>query len=139
MKGEVELKGLKGVYEGTTNTVTSAASAGLMLVDLIARDVRFLFNDVPELLTEQSCTKLVLPVPQGYEPVVMSLKGIKMKWGDRHPMSEDLRKKLQVASPNSMLPLYAHRLAGRKLSCEAAFGESRVINFGLGCFEDMTD
>lgn len=136
---EAEVKGLKGVYSGITNTVTSVDSAGLMLVDLIVRDVRFLFSDVPELLTEQSCAKLVLPVPQGYEPVVMSLQGIKMKWGDRHPMSEDLKKKLRAASPNSMLPLYVHQLAGKKLSCEAAFGESRVINFALGCFEDMTD
>ena len=136
---QAELKEMKGVYKGTTNMLDSSGSPGLMLVDLIARDVRFLFSDVPELLTEQSCSKLVLPIPQGYVPVVMSLKGIKLKWGDRHPMSDELKKKLRTPSPNSMLPLYSHRLADGKLSCEAAFGESRIINFGLGCFEDMTD
>ncbi len=139
LKREADFKQMKGVYNGTTNLVTSSASAGLMLVDLIARDVRFLFSDVPELLTEQSGTRLVLPIPQGYEPVVMSVKGAKLKWGDRHPMSEGLKKKLLVPSANSMLPLYAHRLADRKLSCEAVCGESRVVNLSLGCFEDMTD
>lgn len=54
-------------------------------------------------------------------------------------MSDALRQKLRSPSQNSMLPLYFDRLAGGKLSCEAVYGESRVVNFGLGSLEDMTD
>lgn len=136
---EAEVKGLAGVYTGTTSTTPSENSPGLMLADLILRDVRFLFVDVPELLADQSSTTLILPVPQGHEPVVMSLKGNRMKWGDRRPMTEELRRKISGGTQNSMLPLYADRLADQKLSCHAAYGESRIVNFGLGCFEDQVD
>jgi hypothetical protein len=139
LKREADVKELVGVYNGATAVTGSASSPGLMLADLILRDVRFLFGDVPELLIEQSGTTLILPEPQGHEPVVMTLKGIRMKWGDRRPMSEALRRRLSSPSLNSMLPLYLDRLAGGKLSCEAVCGESRVVNFGLGCLEDMTD
>lgn len=54
-------------------------------------------------------------------------------------MSDALRQKLGSPSQNSMLPLYFDRLAGGKLSCYANYGESRVLNFGFGCVEDMTD
>ena len=110
-----------------------------MLADLILRDIRFIFIDIPELLTEHSSSNLILPVLQDHEPVVISIKGARLKWGDRRPMSQQLRARLRVPSANSMLPLYSHRLADRKLSCEAAFGESRILNFGMNCFEDMTD
>lgn len=139
LKREAEVKKLVGVYNGATAVVDSSNSPGLMLADLILRDVRFLFADVPELLTEQSGTTLILPVPQGYEPVVRTFGGVPLKWGDRRPMSDALRQRLSSPSQNSMLPLYFERLAGAKLSCEAVYGESRVVNFGLGCFEDMTD
>ena len=139
LKREADVKELVGVYNGATAVTASANSPGLMLADLILRDVRFLFADVPELLTEQSGTTLILPEPQGHEPVVMTLKGMRLKWGDRRPMSDALRQKLRSPSQNSMLPLYFDRLVGAKLSCEAVYGESRVLNFGLGCVEDMTD
>jgi hypothetical protein len=139
LKREAEVKKLVGVYTGATAVTSSDNSPGLMLADLILRDVRFLFTDLPELLTEHSSTTLILPVPQGHEPVVMTLNGARLKWGDRRPMSDALRRKLRSPSQNSMLPLYFDRLAGGKLSCEAVYGESRVVNFGLGCLEDMTD
>jgi hypothetical protein len=69
----------------------------------------------------------------------MTLNGMRLKWGDRRRMSDALRQKLGGPSQNSMLPLYLERLAGGKLSCEALYGESRVVNFGLRCLEDMTD
>jgi hypothetical protein len=64
---------------------------------------------------------------------------MRLKWGDRRPMSDVLRQKLRNPSQNSMLPLYFDRLVGGKLSCEGVYGESRVLNFGLGCVENMTD
>lgn len=139
LKREAEIKQLLDVYKGATAAIDSSQSPGLMLVDLILRDVRFLFSDVPELLSEQSSTKLVLPVSQTDDAVVMRLNGRLLKWGDRRPMSQQLKLRLRSASLNSMLPLYFDRLAGGKISCEAAFGESRVVNFGLGCLEDMVD
>ena len=139
LKQEAELKQMLGVYQGATAVVASSDSPGLMLVDLILRDVRFLFTDVPELLSEQSSTLLILPVPHEHETVVMTLKGARLKWGDRRAMSDPLRLRLRSPSPNSMLPFYLDRLAGGKLSCEAVFGESRVVNFGLGCLENMVD
>lgn len=139
LKREAEVKKMAGVYTGATAVTSSAGSPGLMLADLILRDVRCLFTGVPELLTEHSSTTLILPVPQGHEPVVMTLDGMRLKWGDRRPMSDALRRKLGSPSQNSMLPLYFESLAGGKLSCEAVYGESRVVNFGLLCLEDMTD
>jgi hypothetical protein len=38
-----------------------------------------------------------------------------------------------------MPPLYFDGLAGGKLSCEAVYGECRVLNFSLGWVEDVTD
>jgi hypothetical protein len=139
LQREAEARKMLNVYRGTTAIVKSADSPGLMLVDLILRDVRFLFADVPELLAEQSSTTLILHSLQGNEPVLRTFAASPYKWGDRRPMSETLIERLRNPTPNSMLPLYLDRLADTKLSCEADFGESRVVNFGLGCFEDMTD
>jgi hypothetical protein len=139
LQREAEARKLLNVYRGTTAIVKSADSPGLLLVDLILRNVRFLFADVPELLAEQSSTMLVLRTLQGHEPVLGTFAGSPYKWGDRRPMSEALIQRLRSPTPKSMLPLYLDRLTDTKLSCEANFGESRVVNFGLGCFEDMTD
>jgi len=139
LKQEAAVKKLDGVYMGATAAITSSQSPGLMLADLILRDARFVFDDIPELLTERSGIDLVLPIAQGCEPVVMSLKGTRMKWGNRRPMSPQLRQRLARPSPNSMMPLYFDSLADQKLSCNAAYGESRVLNFGLRCIEDMVD
>ncbi len=139
LKMEAAAKQLDGVFSGVTATTASEASPGLMLADIILRDVRFLFADIPELLTEHSGTTLILPELQGYEPVFMNFNNTQLKWGDRRPMSDLLRRKLTGPSHNSMLPLYFERLADKKLSCEAINGESRILNFGLGCIEDMTD
>ena len=130
---------MKGAFKGATAAVDSSRSPGLMLVDLILRDVRLLFTEVPELLSDQSGTALVLPGYQGFDPVVAKLAGVPMKWGDRRPMNEGLRRRLSLATEGSMLPLYFDRLADGKLSCEANHGESRVLNFGLWCMEDMID
>jgi hypothetical protein len=139
LRKAAEVENMTGLYMGTSNALASSASPGLMLVDLILRDVRFLFQDVPELLTEHSGPRLILPDPEGCDPVGMELRGIPLMWGSRRPMSEGLRRKLLGTTSNSMLPLYLESLAGGKLSCNAALGESRVVNFGEWAFEDMVD
>lgn len=127
------------VYMGATATTDSADSPGLMLVDLILRDIRFLFQDVPELLAEQSGPALILPLVGEHEPVPMEIHGNLMKWGDRRPMSEALRRRLSRPTTNSCAPLYFSSLADGKLSCEADFGESRVVNLRQLVFEDQVD
>lgn len=127
------------VYKGSTANLKSSESPGLMLVDLVLRDVRLLFQDVSELLTEHSSPRLVLPCAEEHEVVPMEFGGHVMKWGDRRPMSESLQRRLARPTANSMVPLYFRSLAGGKLSCDAAFGESRVVNFGLMAFEDQVD
>lgn len=126
-------------YRGTTTILRSHESPGLMLVDIIVRDVRALFRDVPELLIEQSGPGLVLPCAQEHDIVLMEFGGDLMKWGDRRPMSGTLKHRLICPTANSMLPLYFKSLADGKLSCIAAFGESRVVNFGLMAFENQVD
>ena len=127
------------MFKGATAVLSSSDCRGLMLVDLILRDVRFYFTDVPDLLSEGSSKALILPVAQEHELVVIVLKAMRMKWGHRRPMSDTLNQKLRGPSPNSMLPLYLDRLAVGKLSCEAAYGESRILNCAAGCLEDMVD
>jgi len=130
---------LRGFYRGVSSSASSNQSAGLMLADLILRDVRFFFSDYPELLTDNTGKKLILPVHQEHEPIVTMMQGTPLKWGHRIPMSPSLKKCLRASSRNSVLPIYAENLADMKLSCYGAFGEGRVINFRQHCFEDMVD
>ncbi|MGE3309579.1 MAG: hypothetical protein AB7O66_06370 [Limisphaerales bacterium] len=139
LRREAEAKKMGEVYKGVTAALRSSESSGLILVDLVLRDVRHLFQDVPELLIEQSGLQLILLEQQAAEVVPMESGGHILKWGDRRPMTEALQRRLACPTPNSTVPLYFQSLAGGKLSCNAAFGESRVVNFGLRAFEDMVD
>jgi len=131
-----EAEGWSGCYLGTSAEVDSSKSVGLMLVDLIVRDIRYLFLDVPELLTDHTAPNLILPAIGEHMPV---LDDNGKKWGERRPWSEALRRRLAAPTNKSTVPIYARSLAGGKLSCEASFGESRIINFAQMAFEDMVD
>jgi hypothetical protein len=132
-------KRFPGVFSGATAKVTSADSPGLMLTDLILRDIRRLFLDLPGLLEEASGKDLILPAPQNDDPLIMSFKGMRLKAGSLRPMSAELASALRRPSGNSMLPLYADRLADRKLSCYANWGEARTVRFEDARFADMVD
>jgi hypothetical protein len=128
-----------GAFRGAAAKVESSQSPGLMLIDLMLRDVKCLFSDLPGLLQERSSTKLILPIPQGEPAFVMSIKGRRLKAGHLRPLSPELGLALKRATPNSMLPLYADRLADMKISYHAAFGELRTVSFRTLRFEDMLD
>jgi hypothetical protein len=110
-----------------------------MLTDLLLRDIRRLFLDLPGLLFEGSGKELILPVPQDDDPVIMTFGGRPVKAGSLRPMSAGLGSALRRPSANSMLPLYADRLADCKLSCYAAWGEARTVRFRDARFADMVD
>jgi len=136
---EAAFKRFPGIFKGATAKVKSEDSPGLMLADLLLRDIRRLFLDLPGLVLEASSEKLVLPVPQNDDPLVMSFNGLRTKAGSLRPMSAELAAALRRPSANSMLPLYADRLADRKLSCYASWGEARVVRFEDDRFADMVD
>jgi hypothetical protein len=136
---KASFKRFPGVFRGATASVISCDSPGLMLIDLILRDLRFLFLDLPGLLQEASTPNLILPVPQNDEPLIMVIDGRRLKAGSIRPMSTALSAALKRPTPNSMLPLYSERLADKKLSCYAAFGEARTASFTDWTFADMVD
>jgi hypothetical protein len=47
-------KRFQGVFRGATSSIRSCDSPGLMLTDLVLRDLRFLFPDLPGLTRERS-------------------------------------------------------------------------------------
>lgn len=128
-----------GIFLGANAKVKSCDSPGLMLTDLILRDLRFMFFDLPGLLEEASSPELVLPVPQKDEPLIMSIKGTRLKAGNIRRMSPDLTKGLKKPTSNSMMPLYLDRLADVKISCHAKWGEVRTADFRDWTFADMVD
>lgn len=127
------------LYRGTTASTPSSQSPGLMLVDLVLRDVRSLFHDVPQLLTEASSIRLVSPSYQGHAMKLVEIGGSPFKFADLHPFSEEVKRCLERPTKNSVLPMYLTRLADQKLSCHAAFGELRTVDFGNLRFESMPD
>lgn len=100
-----------------------------MLADLMLRDVRYLFADLPGLLQETSGPGLVLPIYQNDEPLIIVIDGHRFKGGSIKPMSPALAAALKRPTANSMLPLYADRLADMKISCHAKWGEARTLSF----------
>lgn len=132
-------KRFPGVYRGATATTRSENSPGLMLCDLIVRDIRMLFSDLPGLVEEGASKELIVPFLQKELPYIIEIGGVRMKGGHLRPMSPKLRQSLVRPTINSMLPLYLDRLANGKLSCTAVWGEMRSISFREHLFEDMID
>jgi len=133
------IKRFPGAYRGANATLRSELSPGLMLCDLVVRDVRMLFADLPGLVEEGSSNELIVPFPQKDIPYIIEIAGTPLKGGHLRPMSESLRRQIQCPTPNSMMPLYLDRLANGKLSCTAIWGEMRSISFQNHLFEDMID
>jgi hypothetical protein len=136
---KASFKRFPGVFRGATSNTPSGYSPGLMLADLMLRDLRFLFSDLPGLTHESSSAGLILPIPQNDEPLIMVIKGARLKAGSIKPMSSQLAMALGKPTTNSMMPLYCDRLADMKLSYYAKWGEARTVNFRDWTFTDMVD
>ena len=136
---KASFKRFPGVFRGATSNTPSGNSPGLMLADLMLRDLRFLFSDLPGLTHESSSVGLILPIPQNDEPLIMVIKGARLKAGSIKPMSSQLSMALGKPTANSMMPLYCDRLSDMKLSYYAKWGEARTVNFRDWTFTDMVD
>jgi hypothetical protein len=136
---EAAFKRFPGIFLGGSAAVTSSTSPGLMLTDLIVRDIRNMFLDLPGLTAEQSSSKLILSTLQDEPILVRSIRGIPFKTAHVRPMSPSLRQSLRRPTANSTAAVYLERLAKGKISCHARFGELRSIDFANSQFEDMVD
>jgi hypothetical protein len=136
---KASFKRYPGVFRGATSNTPSGDSPGLMLADLLLRDLRFLFSDLPGLMSESSSTGLILPIPHNDEPLIMVIDGHRFKAGSIRPMSSNLAAALRKPTTNSMMPLFCDRLADMKISYYAKWGEARTVNFQDWTFTDMVD
>lgn len=136
---KASFKRFPGVFRGASSNTSSSNSPGLMLADLLLRDLRFLFSDLPGLMRESSSTGLILPIPQNDEPLIMVIDGHRLKAGSIRPMSSALAAALRKPTTNSMMPLYYDRLADMKISYYAKWGEARTVYFRDWTFTDMVD
>jgi hypothetical protein len=110
-----------------------------MFIDLLLRDIRCVYQDIPEVLSESSEYKLISPRPEEEAVLAVNIAGKTLKWGRTTPMLPATAAKLSKPSNNSILPPLAEHLADQKLSCYATNGEARVIDFRRKHFDDMVD
>lgn len=136
---KASFKRFPGIFRGATSNTPSGDSPGLMLSDLLLRDLRYLFADVPGLMQESSSTGFILPIPQNDDPLIMVIAGHRLKAGSIRPMSTALAAALRKPTANSMMPLFCDRLADMKISYHAKWGEARTVDFRDWTLTDMVD
>jgi hypothetical protein len=129
----------EGVYLGGFGHPDSSEVPGLMLADLIVKEMRNFFLAYPALLSEHSQFNLITPTSKEGKIIPTILAGRQFKWGSFKQMSQgtltEQEKALLVSPFSTLIPC----LADKKASCYAYFGESRVIDFNERGFSDMVD
>lgn len=125
-------------YLGGTG-LNSAAAPGLLLVDVICKEIRNFFHAVPELLTDKSDYRLITPNSKEGAVITEEIGRRVVKWGAARSMSPATIEKLQLAKRERPFEAWLHSLADCKLSCFAHFGEGRVIDLKNRVFNDQVD
>jgi len=120
-------------------SLDSADVPGLLLVDLICKEIRNFFHAVPELLTDKSNYRLITPTSKEGAVIPAEIGGHIVKWGSAKPMSSATVAKLESAERQMPFGAWLQCLADRKLSCYGHFGEGRIADLGNGVFNDQVD
>jgi hypothetical protein len=128
-----------GLYLGLDNTRPSHTEIGLQLADILAGEVRSLFEAHPGLVTGNSSLDLVGSSSREDVEWWDSSLGFHQKLGHLTKMPDDLFRAVSRADGTNCLPLYRHSLAAGLLTCFTDLGQPRQIEVFEGNFFQQLD
>lgn len=126
-------------YLGMDNSRESHLEPGLQVADLLAGEVRSLFENNPALLTAGS--SLVLIDGHSREEIEWweAPGGVFQKLGRVHKLPSEIRDLLKRTDGTNCIPLYRQSLAAGLLTCYTDLGQPRHIEVFEGNFFEQTD
>jgi hypothetical protein len=128
-----------GLYLGLDNTRPSHTEIGLQLADMLAGEVRSLFEAHPGLVTENSRLEIVSSSSREDVEWWETSFGIHQKLGHLIRMPDYLVRAVERADGTNCLALYRHSLASGLLTCFTDLGQPRHIEVFEGNFFQQLD
>jgi hypothetical protein len=128
-----------GLYLGLDNTRPSHTEIGLQLADLLAGEVRSLFEAHPGLVTESSRLEIVSSSSREDVEWWETSLGIHQKLGHLTRMPGHLLSAVRRTDGTNCFPLYRHSLASGLLTCFTDLGQPRHIEVFEGNFFQQLD
>jgi hypothetical protein len=126
-------------YLGMDNSRESHTEPGLQIADLLAGEVRSLFENHAGLLTVGSSAALIGGNTREDMEWWETASGVFQKLGRIHKIPPELRPTLERTDGTNCLPLYRHSLAAGLLTCYTDLGQPRHIEVFEGNFFEQTD
>lgn len=126
-------------YLGMDASRESHTEFGLQIADLLAGEVRLLFEGHPALLVSGSSGTLITGASREEMEWWEEASGVFQKLGRLQKMPADLHSVVQQTDGRSCLPLYRHSLASGMVSCYTDLGQPRHIEVFEGNFFEQTD
>jgi hypothetical protein len=128
-----------GLYLGLDNTRPSHTEIGLQIADLLAGEVRSLFEAHPGLVTESSRLEIVSSSSREDMEWWETSFGIHQKLGYLTKMPDHLVRAVAKLDGTNCLALYRHSLASGLLTCFTDLGQPRQIEVFEGNFFQQLD
>jgi hypothetical protein len=126
-------------YLGMDNSRESHTEPGLQIADLLAGEVRSLFESHPALLTSGSSLTLIDGHSREEVEWWEAPAGILQKLGRLQKMPAGVQSSLERPDGTNCIPLYRHSLAAGLLTCYTDLGQPRHIEVFEGNFFEQTD
>jgi len=127
------------LYLGMDNSRESHTEPGLQVADLLAGEVRLLFESHPELLSIGSSATLIAGDTREEIEWWETASGIFQKLGSLQRIPAEIQRVLRETDGTNCVPLYRHSLAAGLLSCYTDNGQPRHIEVFEGNFFHQTD
>ncbi len=127
------------LYLGMDNTRPSHTEIGLQLADMLAGEVRLLFEAHSGLVTQSTRLQLVEGSSQEDLEWWETSLGLYQKLGHLTKMPDDLFRAVSRVDGSNCLPLYRHSLAAGLLTCYTDLGQPRHIEVFEGNFFQQLD
>ena len=124
---------------GVDNTRPSHTEIGLQLADMLAGEVRSLFEAHPGLVTESTGLEIVSSSSREDVECWETSLGLHQKLGHLTKMPDHLLRAVSKADGTNCLPFYRHSLAAGLLTCFTDLGQPRHIEVFEGNFFQQLD
>ncbi len=126
-------------YLGMDNSRESHTEPGLQIADLLAGEVRLLFERHPELLNAGSSPTLITGDTREEIEWWETASGVFQKIGSLQKIPAEIERVLRETDGTNCVPLYRYSLAAGLLSCYTDLGQPRHIEVFEGNFVEQTD
>jgi hypothetical protein len=126
-------------YLGAQAHSDSSTVPGIMLADLVCKELRNFVQACPEILTDRSEYRLITPTSAEGTPIPTTVAGHVLKWGSAKAMSAATQARINALRRTGPFGPLIPTLADTKLSCYAHFGEGRVVDFAHHLLNDQVD